>query len=52
MNMLGRLEKALLKGYITEEEYLEKKTVYVEVLLELYCKDIITKEQLYERLNR
>lgn len=51
MNTLGRLEKALLKGYITEE-YLEKKNVYVEVLLDLYCRDIITKEALYEKLNQ
>lgn len=50
--MLGKLEKALLKGYITEEEYLEKKNVYVETLLDLYCRDLITKEQLYERLNK
>ena len=50
--MLGKLEKALLKGYITEEEYQEKKTVYVETLLDLYCRDLITKEQLYERLNK
>lgn len=50
--MIGRLEKALLKGCITEEEYLEKKNVYVETLLDLYCRDLITKEQLYERLNK
>ena len=52
MNTLGRLEKALLKGYITEEEYLERKTTYIEVLLDLYCRDLITKEQLYEKLNQ
>ena len=52
MNTLGKLETALLKGYITEEEYKQKKTVYVETLLELYCKDIITKEELYERINQ
>lgn len=50
--MLGRLEKALLKGYITEKEYQEKKTVYVETLLDLYCRDLITKEELYEKLNK
>lgn len=49
--MLGHLEKQLLAGEITEEEYKEKKAVYVETLLELYVKDIITKEQLQEKLN-
>ena len=52
MNALGHLEKQLLAGEITEEEYKEKKTVYVETLLELYIKDIITKEELYEKLNQ
>jgi hypothetical protein len=50
--MLGRLEKMLLNGEITEEEYKEKKTVYIELLLELYINDIITKEELYEKLNQ
>lgn len=52
MNVLGRLEKMLLAGEITEDEYKEKKALYVETLLELYIKDIITKEQLYEKLNK
>lgn len=52
MNALGHLEKQLLAGEITEEEYKEKKTVYVETLLELYINDIITKEELYEKLNQ
>ena len=52
MNALGHLEQQLLNGEITEEEYKEKKTVYVETLLELYIKDIITKEELYEKLNQ
>lgn len=51
MNTLGFLEQQLLSGEITEEEYKEKKTVYVDTLLELYINDIITKEQLYEKLN-
>lgn len=50
--MLGHLEKLLLEGKITEEEYKEKKAVYVETLLELYIKDIITKEQLQDKLNK
>lgn len=52
MNTLGHLEQQLLNGEITEEEYKEKKTVYVDTLLELYINDIITKEQLYEKLNQ
>lgn len=52
MNTLGHLEKRLLDGEITEEEYKEKKAVYVETLLELYIKGIISKEQMQEKLNR
>ena len=52
MKTLGKLEKLLLAGHITEEEYKKRKDVYVETLLEMYCMDIITKEQLYERLNK
>lgn len=50
--MLGELEKKLLAGEITEEEYKEKKTTYIETLLELYIRDIITKEELYEKINK
>lgn len=52
MNALGHLEQMLLAGEITEDEYKEKKTIYVETLLELYIKDIINKEELYEKLNQ
>lgn len=52
MNALGHLEQMLMTGRITEEEYKEKKTIYVETLLELYIKDIITKDELYEKLNQ
>ena len=52
MNILGHLEKMLLAGEITEEEYRYKKAVYVETILELYIKGIITKEQLQEKLNK
>lgn len=52
MNTLGHLEKMLLAGEITEEEYRKKKAVYVETLLELYVMDIITAEELKERLNK
>lgn len=52
MNTLGHLEKLLLAGEITEEEYKEKKAAYVETILELYIKDIITKEEMKEKLNK
>ena len=52
MNMLGNLERMLLAGEITEEEYKKKKTIYVELVFELYCLDLITKEEMYERLNK
>lgn len=50
--MLGKLEKALLQGDITEEEYKQKKTVYIDLMFELYRRDIITKEELYKRINQ
>lgn len=52
MNTIGKLEQRLLDGEITEEEYKEKKAVYVETILELYCLDIISKEEMYEKLNK
>ena len=49
--LLGKLEVMLLTGEISEEEYKEKKATYIDTLLELYVKDIITKEELYKKLN-
>ena len=46
------LEQLLLKGEITEKEYKERKEVYVETILELYIKGIITKEKMLEKLNQ
>lgn len=51
MNTLGKLEQLLMNGEITEEEYKERKETYVETILELYCLGIITKEQLYQKIN-
>lgn len=51
MNTLGKLEQLLMNGEITEEEYRERKEVYVEQILELYVLGIITKEQMQEKLN-
>ncbi len=52
MNALGHLEKMLMAGEITEEEYKERKAVYVETILELYVKGILTKAQMEEKLNQ
>lgn len=52
MNTLGILEKLLLKGSITEAEYLKRKETYVDTILELYVKGIISKEKMYEKLNK
>ena len=52
MNALGHLEKMLMDGEITEEEYKERKAVYVETILELYINGIIRKEEMYEKLNQ
>ena len=51
MNTLGKLEQLLLDGEITEEEYKERKEVYVEIILEMYIKGIITKEQMLDKIN-
>ncbi len=52
MNALGHLEKLLLAGEITEEEYKERKAAYVETILEMYVLGIISKEQMQEKLNQ
>lgn len=52
MNTLGKLEQLLLAGEITEDEYKERKDTYVETILEMYVMGIITKEQMYEKLNQ
>lgn len=52
MNTLGHLEQMLLNGEITEDEYKERKAVYVETILELYIKGIIGKEEMYEKINQ
>ena len=42
----------LMNGEITEEEYKKKKAVYVDTILEMYIKDIITEEEMKEKLNQ
>ena len=52
MNALGHLEQMLMNREITEEEYMERKAVYVETILELYIKGIIDKEEMQKKLNQ
>lgn len=52
MNTLGKLEQLLMNGEITDEEYKERKEVYVETILEMYVMGILTKEQMQEKLNQ
>ena len=49
---LGSLEAMLMAGEITEEEYKERKEVYVETILEMYVLGIIDKNQMLEKLNQ
>ena len=52
MSALGHLERLLLTGQITEDEYKSRKAVYVETILELYVKGILTKEEMQKKLNQ
>lgn len=51
-NIIGRLEQQLMTGRITTEEYKQKKAEYVDALYELYIMDIITYDELKEKLNK
>ena len=51
MNGIGILEQMLMNGEITDEEYRERKAVYVETILELYIKGIIDRDQMLDKLN-
>ena len=42
----------LMNGEITEDEYKERKAVYVETIMELYIKGIIDKEEMQAKLNQ
>lgn len=50
--VIGHLEKRLMAGDITETQYKQMKAQYVEILFELYVQDIISYEELQEKLNR
>lgn len=52
MNIIGKLEQMLMSGRITTEEYKKKKAEYVDTLFELYIRDIITYDELKEKLNK
>lgn len=51
MNTLGKLEELYINGEINDEEYRERKEMYVETILEMYVLGIISKEQMEEKLN-
>ena len=51
MNALGRLEKMLLAGEITEEEYKKRKVVYTETVIEMYVDGLIDEKEMREILN-
>lgn len=50
-NVIGHLEKRLMTGEISETQYRKMKAQYVEILFELYVKDIITYKELQQKLN-
>lgn len=50
--IIGHLERMLLTGEITEDEYKERKAVYVETILEMYVKGLIDRDQMEEKLNQ
>lgn len=52
MNTLGHLERLLMNGEITEDEYRERKETYIDTILEMYVMGIITKERMMEKLNQ
>jgi hypothetical protein len=51
MNTLGKLEKMLLAGEITEDEYKKRKVRYVDTVLELYVVGLIDEEEMLDKLN-
>jgi hypothetical protein len=48
---LSDLKRQLLQKEISEEEYKKKKDLFTQKLFELYCKDIITIDELEEKLK-
>lgn len=52
LGTLGILERLFQMGIISEAEYKKKKAWYVETLLELYILDLITEDELKQKLNK
>ena len=51
MASLNDLKQQYLLKEISEEEYKKKKELYTRKLFELYCKEVITFEELEEKLK-
>ena len=51
MTALENLKRQYSLKEISQEEYEKKKELYTRKLFELYCKDIITFEELEEKLK-
>ena len=51
MNSLKRLEKMLLNSHITKEEYLKRREAYIDAICKLYMKELISEEEVRERLD-
>jgi hypothetical protein len=51
-SIIGLLEQQFMDGWITSEEYRKKKAEYIDALFELYIRDIITYDELKEKLNK
>jgi hypothetical protein len=51
MNALGRLERMLLAGEISEEEYKKRKAFYTQTVLEMYVDGLIDEQEMREILN-
>ena len=50
--IIGHLEQQLMAGCITTDEYKKRKAEYIDAIFELYIRDIITYDELKEKLNQ
>ena len=51
MATLNDLKQQYLLKEISEEEYKKRKELFTRKLFELYCRDVITLEELEEKLK-
>lgn len=51
-SIIGQLEQQLMAGWITTDEYKKRKAEYIDAIFELYIRDIITYDELKEKLNK